>query len=203
MHSSHTNTSFHHEEGVCEEVLYYCTPIQAKNLLLHIRKTSPHQRKILWITSSIIYKLNKSIIQMYPCKQICSFKVSTTVVLCGSSGNNFVALHGDVFEILISQTSCLKRLSQWSFTSSTKSIQFLLSTEFLSFPPFCLAAILLFPSQWPSCVYSVYLEVVVLESGTKFFCKIFQQTITWNTAAVKADAVQQCTWLEACCYITK
>jgi len=64
---------------------------------------------------------------MYPCKQICSFNVSTTVVLYGPSCNNFVALHRDVFEILISQTSCL-RLSQWSFTSSTNSIQFLLST---------------------------------------------------------------------------
>lgn len=203
MHSSHTNTNFHHEEGVCEEVLDYCTPILAKNLLLHVRKTNPHQRKLLQITFSVIYRLNKSIIQTYPSKLLCSFKVSTTVVLYSPSCKHFVALHGDVFEILISQTRCLKRLSQWSVTSSTNSIQFLFSTQFLSFLPVCLAAILLFLAQWPSCVYSVYLEVVVLESGTKIFCEIFQQTLTWYTVVLKADAVQQCTWLEACCYITE
>jgi hypothetical protein len=44
--------------------------------------------------------------------------------------------------------------------------------------------------------------VVVLKTGTETFWYIFQQTHTWNTAALKTDAVRQCTWIEASFYIT-
>jgi len=50
----------------------------------------------------------------------------------------------------------------------------------------------------------VYLEVVVLETGTETFYYIFQQTHITNTPALKtySYAVQQCTRVKAHCYIT-
>jgi hypothetical protein len=37
----------------------------------------------------------------------------------------------------------------------------------------------------------------------QIFHDIFQQTHIWNTAALKTDTVQQCTWVEGCCCITE
>jgi hypothetical protein len=142
------NANCHHLEGGCEKVLDFLHSNTGWELTSPCKKkTSPHQRKTLWTTFFIIYRLKKSIIKMYPCNQLRSFKVSNTVVLQGPRYNNIVALHGDIFETLIFQTSCLRRLSQWNFMSSTNSIQFLLPPQFLSCLLFCLAAILFFSAQ--------------------------------------------------------
>jgi len=57
-----------------------------------------------------------------------------------------------------------------------------------------------------SCNNSVALRADVRNThllGLEIFCDIFQQPHTWNRAALKSDVVQQCTWVQECCYSTE
>jgi hypothetical protein len=101
----------------------------------------------------------------------------------GRNCNSFVVLRADVFETLVAWTSrflvqfpsALHFLPGVMYSSDT--VVFSLLTKF------------------------VYLEVVILERGTEIFCDIFQLILIWHTGALQTDAVEQCTWVEACCHV--
>jgi hypothetical protein len=65
-----------------------------------------------------------------------------------------------------------------------------LSAQFVSYLDFCPAMFLLFSAYYPGSIYSVYLELVLLETCTEIFCNIFWQTHIYNRVAVNT-----CCWL--------
>lgn len=149
-----------------------------------------------------MYRLKKSIKRILATGS-CSSKAWATVVLYGCSFDNFVTFRADVFTTLVSRAS---RLS--GFRGEVSSLAWIaanfssVSTVHSSLAS-CLAALLLFSAYWPLCFMFASLELVVLETGADIFCDIFKHTHVWNTVTLKTDDVQECTWLDACCYITE
>jgi len=57
-----------------------------------------------------------------------------------------------------------------------------------------------------SCNNSVAIRADVRNTrllGLEISCDIFQQPHIWNRAVLKTGVVQQCTWVQACCYSTE
>jgi hypothetical protein len=79
----------------------------------------------------------------------------------------------------VTWASCLKH-----FLGEISSLTSISPSTVCFLSGFCLAIILLFSAYWPSSVYFVYLGLVLLETGTKILCNIFQQTHIWNRATL-------------------
>jgi hypothetical protein len=136
----------------------------SENSLLHIRKAGLIRKKTLSVahlhhvqTEETNYKNLFLQMDHVPWKHELLFSHMVAVL-------TILWLHADVLEIHVTCVSCSRDFSWWCLKSIISVVKHLLSAQFVSCLAFGLAVILLFSAYWPDSVYSVCLQLVLLEA---------------------------------------
>lgn len=115
----------------------FCTPVLVVRRIHHLTWGKPGLVRKLLPIDQLVHHLQTEVTACILGTRSCFFKAWNAVALHGSSCNNFVALHVDGSQTLISWTSCW--FSWWRFKCSTSIVQ-LLFCQHSSFPVWFLSS---------------------------------------------------------------